>query len=151
MNIKLIAKDSYKFFINRYFFKDIDLDQKEKVIDFVKDIILQKRKILNLRGFYKVLVYINKKVGIFIEMTKIEDSNYFNNLDLRVIVNNESEIYYETDDYFKIANCKEIRYLDGKFYCLVDDLVDKILEKIEFGRFIYGEELLKVLASSVIL
>ena len=35
MNIKLNAKDSYKFFINKYFFKDINVDEKEQIVDLV--------------------------------------------------------------------------------------------------------------------
>ena len=150
MNIKLTSKDTYKFYINKLLFKG-DLNDKEQIIDFVKQIILKKRKSLNLRGFYKVLVYVNKEIGLFIDMTKLEDSSYFNNLDLRVIVNNPSDIYFETEDYFLISDYKDIRYYNGKYYTLVDDCFDKIMEKIEFGRFIYGEEVINVLANSTIL
>ena len=150
MNIKQISKDNYKIFIDKFYFVT-DLDEKEQIIDFVKDIIMKKRKILNLRGFYKVLVYVNKKIGMFLDMIKLEDSSYFNNLDLRVIVNCDSEIYFETEDYFFIANGKDIRYLDGKFYLLVDDSFMEKIENEEFGRFIYGEDVINVLANGVIL
>lgn len=150
MNIKQVAKDNYKIFINKLFFKG-SFDEKENIIDFVKDIILKKRKVLNLRGFYKVLVYVNKKIGMFIDMVKLEDSSYFNNLDLRVIVNNDSEVYFETEDYFFIADGKDIRYLDGKFYLLVDEFFQEKIENEEFGRFIYGEDVINVLANGVIL
>lgn len=151
MNIKLNAKDSYKFFINKYFFKDINVDEKEQIVDFVKEVVLKKRKILNLRGFYKVIVYVNKKVGIFIDITKLEDSSYFNNLDLRVIVNSNSEVYFETEDYFLIEKAKEKYFYNNKFYALIDEEFDNILERVEFGRFIYGEEVINVLANGVIL
>ena len=150
MNIKQVAKDNYKIFINKLFFKG-SFDEKENIIDFVKDIILKKRKVLNLRGFYKVLVYVNKKIGMFIDMVKLEDSSYFNNLDLRVIVNNDSEVYFETEDYFFIAEGKDIRYLDGKFYLLVDEFFQEKIENEEFGRFIYGEDVINVLANGIIL
>lgn len=150
MNIKQIAKDNYKIFINKLIFNG-DLKEKESIIDFVKEFILKKRKVLNLRGFYKVLVYVNKNIGMFIDMVKLEDSSYFNNLDLRVIVNNDSEVYFETEDYFLIANGKDIRYLDGKFYLLVDEFFYKIIRNEEFGRFIYGEDAINVLANGMIL
>ncbi len=149
MNIKLLSSDNYTFFINKLFIKEQLLD-KESIIDYVKKIILNKRKALNLRGFYKVVVYYNKNIGIFMETFKLEDSCYFNNLDLKVIVNTDSEIYFEVEDYFLIKDCKEIRYLNGKYYVEVDNLT-KIIKIIEFGRFIYGQEVNNVLAKSIVI
>lgn len=151
MNIKLLTKDNYRIFINKHFFKELDMSEKEQIVDFVKTVILQKRKSLNLRGFYKVLVYLNKKVGMFIELSKLEDSSYFNNLDLRVIVNNDSEIYFETEDYFLIQNCKDVRFFNGNFYALLNDDIDNILKIIEFGRLIYGEDVINLLANGIVL
>lgn len=150
MKIEALTKDNYRFFINKLLIK-INLENKEDIIDYVKEIILKKKKTLNLRGFYKVIVYVNKKCGLFMELVKLEDSNYFNNLDLRVIVNLEADVYFETEDFFLIKKALEIRYNAGLFYCLVDDSFDEKFEKAEFGKYIFGDDVINMLAKSIIL
>ena len=63
----------------------------------------------------------------------------------------DEEYYFETDDYDVIKECNDIRYMDGLFYCVVDDSFDRILEKVEFGRFIYGKEVINLLNNSKVL
>ena len=46
----------------------------------------------------------------------------------------------ETDDYEVIEKCNDKRYKDGRFYCIVDDSFNSVLEKVEFGNFIYGKD-----------
>ena len=64
---------------------------------------------------------------------------------------NDDNFYFETEDYDLIRNCNDKRYKDGLFYCVVDNDFDKILEKVEFGRFIYGKEVINLLNNSQIL
>lgn len=151
MKIEMKSKTDYMIYLNKIYLKNKELNDKEEIIELVKKILIKKKKYLNLRGFYKVVVYVNQKIGIFIEVSKIEDSSYLDNLDMRVIINKEADIYFEVDDYFVVEQCKEIRYKEGKFYCLIDDYFDDILEKVEFGRFIYGDDVINLLNNSVIL
>ena len=62
-------------------------------------------------------------------------------LDLKIIIENEEEVYFKTEDYFLIKELNSIKYNDKYYYGLVDDSFDKILEKVEFGEFIFGERL----------
>ena len=106
---------------------------------------------LNLRGFYKLKVYLNSKIGIFLDVNKLDDIDLTNNLDLRILVLDDVDFYFETDDYDVIKNCNDKRYKDGHFYCIVDDSFDELLEKVEFGRFIYGKEVINLLNNSLVL
>ena len=140
LRIESYGKNDYKIFINSSYTKDLDYLNKDEVIGFIKLFILKLKNKLSLRGFYKIRVYPKNKIGIFLDITKLDDIDLSNNLDLRVMIRYDEEYYFETDDYDVIKECNDIRYMDGLFYCVVDDSFDRILEKVEFGRFIYGKE-----------
>ena len=105
----------------------------------LKEVIIRLKVYLNLDGFYKVL-YTNKKIGCLIKLVKLEDSFYKNTLDLKM-EEVEYEVYFKTTDYFIIMDCSNIKYLDGIYYALVDDSFDKIIEKVEFGDFVFGYDI----------
>ena len=69
------------------YISNIDLNSKENIISFVKKVIIKYHKRLNMKGFYKVIIYVNEKVGLFIDICKIDDSLYRSSLDLKIIVN----------------------------------------------------------------
>ena len=128
MKIERINDTDYKI----YYYKDIG---DSSLYDEVKEIIKSIQKRLKLKGFYKVLV-INKNIGLFIELKRIEDSFYKNTLDLKIEIK-DLDVYYKTTDYFVIKDMPDIRYKDGMYYCKVDDSFDEILEKVEFGDFVF--------------
>ena len=132
MKIDKIGPNDYQLYI----FKD----NKELSEQEVRELLKKLQDKLKLKGFYRVIVC-NKKIGTFIELLKIEDSYYKRVLDLKIIIENEEEVYFKTDDYFLIKELNSIKYNDKYYYGLVDDSFDKILEKVEFGEFIFGERL----------
>lgn len=151
MRIESCGKDDFSIFINDGLIKDVIYESKDELIKFIKDFILKIRNKLGMRGFYKIRVYPQEKIGVFLDVLKLDDIDLTNNLDLRVIIMNDDKFYYETDEYERIENCNDKRYMDGLFYCVVDDSFDKILEKVEFGRFIYGKDVINLLNNSLIL
>lgn len=151
MKIESSGKNDFSIFINKEYVNDEVSLIREDLIKFIKDFILKIKYKLNLRGFYKIRVYSKERVGIFLDLTKLDDIDLSNNLDLRIIIMNDEDIYFETDDYDIVKNCNDKRYMDGHFYCVVDDYFDKLLEKVEFGKFIYGKEVINLLNNSVIL
>lgn len=151
MKIEISGKNNYNIFVNRNYVNDIDFSSKEELVKFIKKFILSIRSQLNLRGFYKVKVFPHEQVGMFVELIKLDELEFSNNLDLRVIVYLNEKIFFETDDYFVIEKCNEKRYLDGKFFCIVDDYFDSLLSKVEFGRFIYGKEVINLLNKGKVL
>ena len=83
MRIEINSADKIFIFIN---ILNVSSTEKSDLIDTVKDIIIKYRNRLKLRGFYKVKVYVNERVGLFIDLCKIDDIDYSNALDLRVLV-----------------------------------------------------------------
>lgn len=132
MKIDKIGPNDYQLYIYKY---NKELSEQE-----VRELLKKLQDKLKLKGFYRVIVC-NKKIGTFIELLKIEDSYYKRVLDLKIIIENEEEVYFKTENYFLIKELNSIKYNDKYYYGLVDDSFDKILEKVEFGEFIFGERL----------
>lgn len=151
MKIEVIGKNSYRIFVNVLYLKDVNFENRDDVNRIVKEFIKKQKKRLNLHGFYKVKVFLNKEVGVFLEINQLEELEFSNSLDLRIIVYPDEKFFFETDDYFIIKDYTDIRYLDGKFYCLLNDSCSDILKIVEFGRFIYGNEVVRLLNRSLIL
>lgn len=147
MKIEFISNDSFSIFINKNYFKNVDYSDKECIIEVVKNLILKIKSKLNMCGFYKVKVYVNKKVGLFLDVIKIENIEFSNNVDLRVIVGLDEDIFYELDDILFLSRDIPIRKLNDKFYVNVND-IDNIYDILELGRYVYGDELRDVLNKS---
>lgn len=150
MRIEKIDFDNYNIFLNSNYLKKVDLCDKEEISKYIKNFILSINYKLNINGFYKIIVYCNKKVGIFLKLIKMEDCSYTNSLDFRIIVNINSDFYFKTSDYFNISNFNLVRHYDNNYYCLISDDFNTI-NLCEWGNYIYGDELLKMLNNSSIL
>ena len=116
---------------------DCDYSDKKSVGEFVKDYLVHYSKYLDLSGFYKVKVYCNEMVGLFLEINCLEKSDD-NKLDLRILVFLNEDVMMSYSDYF-IFNC-DCYYCDGLFYT---DVVDKV-NLLDFCCFIYGDKVLEV-------
>lgn len=151
MKIEVCGKDNYNVFVNRIYVQELNFSDKEELIKFIKKFILKIKNKLCLRGFYKIKVFPQQKIGLFLEIIKLDDMDLSDNLDLRVVIMQDEKFFYEVDDYDLISRYNEKRYFDGHFYCVVDDEFDNIIEKSEFGRFIYGKEVINLLYKGLIL
>ena len=81
-----------------------------------------------MKGFYKVKVHVGEDIGLFIDIYKIDDIEYSNSLDLRILIFYDDTFYFETVDYFVIENVDIVRYFITKYYCLsCDVLVDRFI------------------------
>lgn len=129
MKIERVNNTDYKI----YYYRDI-IEEKD-----IKELIKKIQKRLKLNGLYKVIV-IKKKIGLFLELKRLEDTFYRNTLDLKIEVR-DSNVYFKTTDYFIIKDLSLVKYKDGIYYCIVDDSFDGILEKVEFGDFIFGNDI----------
>ena len=147
MRVEILSDGEISIFVSSSYKGICDCYEKEKLVEVVKDIVKKLKRKLKLKGFYKLKVFFNKVVGIFIRAIKIDEVEYSSVLDLRVIVYTDEDIYFETDDYFKIKDVKNVRFYNDKFYCLVDDILN-IYKVVDWGRFIYGEEVLDMLDNS---
>ena len=142
MKIELVSDNSFTIFINNKYIKSIDYDDKNEIVDVVKDIIFKFKDKLNLRGFYKVKVFVNSKLGLFLNIIKIEDMEFSNSIDLRVIVCMNEKIYFKTAYYEVIPENIKTKFIKNYFYIDVDD-IDNVFDILEFGKFVYGDTLYK--------
>ena len=78
MKVEKINDDLINIYFNPFYFKDIDLNNKLELIEVIKDLIkkAESRYKLFLSGFYKIKVYPNKKLGVFLNIIKIDDNEF---------------------------------------------------------------------------
>lgn len=150
MKIETYGKENFSIFINSCYIKKDIYNDKDSLVKYIKDYLFKMRNRLNLRGFYKVRVYYKIGIGVFMDINKLDDLDLANNLDLRIIITDD-DIYFETDDYFLIGKFNDKRFMNNKFYCIVDDKFGDITYFSELGRFIYGKEVVNLLNNSKIL
>lgn len=137
LRIEKLGNQKFLIFVNSSYLANISVD-KEAVIELVKSLLLKLRYRLFLRGFYKVKVYLHSKLGFFIELVQLEDTDYYG-LDFRVLVYLDEKFYFKTQNYFSLPDCDKY-YMDGYYYCDADN-IPNINEVVEFGSFIYGKDL----------
>ncbi len=147
MKIEKDIYNNYYIYMSNLYFNFSNYDKK-KIVEEIKKIINQLKNKLNLKQFYKVKVYLNEKLGTFLDIIKLDDLDYSDTLDLRIIVLYDEKIYFETDNFFILKNLKNIKFFNDKYYCLVDDILN-INDVVDFGRFIYGLELRNVLSKAI--
>lgn len=133
--------------------KDIELI-KSNPESFFKNIflILKNKYKFKLEGLYKVELFPCSNYGIIIEIEKvIEDfyHNYIDGVDLKIKINDESDILFEIDDPLLIKDTKDVAVFkkDDKFYLMyLDKISNKELYKIlEHSNLIYGEKCLEII------
>ena len=140
MKIEII-EDGYKLFIQNIYFKDINWNDKESVIDRIKEIInkIKKRYNLKIKGLYRVKVYPNK-AGVLIYILLLDEDNYSNiDLDLRIVIIFNKDIYLKVEDSsFLMDNNLPYIYKDS-YYINVEniDIIDKY---IEYGTLVLEDE-----------
>ena len=121
--------------------KDIDLDNLDM---YMKELIIKLRRKYrkDIYGFYKVDVYVKDKIGMIIDFNLEEEIDFFKDLvDLKVVVHEDVDVFLKFSDYFLFDN-KKVYFFEGEYYVDIDDLSDEeFLEKLEFCKVIYGEEL----------
>ena len=121
--------------------KDIDLNNLDM---YMKELIIKLRRKYrkDIYGFYRVDVYEKDKIGMIIDFNLEEEIDFFKDLvDLKVVVHEDVDVFLKFSDYFLFDN-KKVYFFEGEYYVDIDDLSDEeFLEKLEFCKVIYGEEL----------
>lgn len=139
MRIEKVGMKQFLIFVNNLYYQNLEFT-KDNLITFTKDLLLKLKNRLFLQGFYKVKVYVNKNLGLFLEILELERFEYENNLDFKIIIYLEEKIYFKTKDYFILPQNTTV-YWDKNFYYCDVDLVSNINSLVEFGEFIYGKSL----------
>ncbi|MBQ7137063.1 MAG: hypothetical protein IJO43_03720 [Bacilli bacterium] len=143
MKVEIIDDDYYKVFINGLYTKEIDINNKDELGKYVKDIILKLRKIYNiiLQGLYEVRVYYIRFIGIILEISNI-DKYLSKTVDLKIIVHNDEEIFLKIFRYELINHYNHLKYYNNCFYFDINDLKEEdVYRLIESTNIVYGDEL----------
>lgn len=144
MKIERTSDTDFKIYV---YADIIDSDDLLKGIGrFVKSL----KKKLHLIGFYKILVCKNS-LGIFIILEKLEDSYYKGALDLKIVILDDLDVYFKTDDYFMVSEYQNIRFFNHNYYVLVDDNFSSIYDRIEFGDLVFGYDISKLLENCMVI
>ena len=131
MKIERINSKDYWIFIN--FFPV----RQDFLLEDVKTLFLSFQKILSLKGFYKVFVYM-KSVGTFFHVLYVDDSFYKDHIDLKVELK-EDELYFVTEDYSIVKDFSSIFFYHDKYYVPIEETLDLI--KMEFGYYCLKNQL----------
>lgn len=137
MNLEIID-DKYVLFVNNYNFSDYD---EKELSSFLKDVFLLLSDVysINLYGYFLVDIYIDKKVGIYVEISKIDSCiSYSKKIDTKVSLIIDS-FYLKTKDLSKIIGYRPIYCLDNYYFVSTED-VDNIFDIIEYCEIVYKRE-----------
>lgn len=148
MYVEEIKEDSYHIYINNKYFTFSNWNDKEEISKNVKELVFKLDQIyhLQLSGFYKMKIYLNKLLGMMIEMEKLEDFGIkIKTIDLKIVIYLNNDFLIRVNDIEMIKNCPEIYMLDDLYYGKIEGLSEKeILFLTEWGTFIYGDELERI-------
>lgn len=143
MRVDSFNEDYYFIYINNIWTKDIDFNSKEEIISIVKEMIIKVQELYSflLKGFYSVDIYSNQKVGLFLEIEKLDDIDYGNTIDLKILVHMNQTMYLKMDNFDYIPDGITVLY-DGNYYYINIDKID-FINMVEYGDIVYGEKVEK--------
>lgn len=149
MSVELVNDDDLDIYVNPYNFNDIICYDKDTILSYIKEFILKinNRYKLNLSGFYKIKAYFSSKVGLFLNVIKIDDNEFNNEADFRIILFQNEKFLFETDDYDVIKDTPNKKYYKNKFYVDIDDIYN-VNNLIDMGKIVYGDEAKQILMCS---
>lgn len=144
--MKVLRDEDGNFIIYLFHLKNEEsLEEKQEIIKLVKETVLKANKMyhLNLKGFYKVRVYMNKKVGLVIEIINVDDISISNAIDLRVLVYFDQDFYIGVDNFDFLPAHKKVTFVDNKYYIDVNTLSEReLFSLLELGEVIYKIDLI---------
>lgn len=144
MRLECQAEDHYLVFVNNQYFAFLDWDDKEEISKNVKSLVLKLNQFyhLSLSGFYKMKIYLNKQIGMMIEIEKLEDFGIrMKTVDLQIVIYLNTDFLIKVKDFEKLKHCSKIYSLDDVYYGDITELSnEEILLLTEWGTFVYGNE-----------
>ena len=127
--------------ISNKYLKDNKWDNKDEIDIFLEKVInnLKKHYNVKLNGFYKIKIYPNN-ICIYIEMIKLDDDNYDSNeIDYRVVVIFNKDIYFKYEDYSLIDN-ENIFLYDNNYY-INTNYIDDYIYYAEMGELVFIDDI----------
>ncbi|MGI6329692.1 MAG: hypothetical protein ACOXZR_02385 [Bacilli bacterium] len=152
MKISFFDNEKFVLYLNKYYIKDLKLDDEKEMEIYFKKLFLRLKNNykLKLGGYYNIKIYSNKRYGLVIEVEKLI-SEYFkvygNNVEMRIAIILDNLFLYEIEDYFFIKEIKKylknVYYKDLKYYLEIDEEIDEKTYSflLENSKVVYGETL----------
>ena len=153
MKLEYYNINDFIIYLNNDYIKKYNLKLEENLQENFKKLLKKLKYLYNLElyGYYKINVYINKYYGIIIELFK-EDDEYIkifgDSLDLKILFKNDAKVYYEIEEYNKYNLDKyNIYYYNNKFYIeiIYNNNIKEYLNLLESSKIIYGTQLEKII------
>lgn len=129
-----VLDDKYLYFTcDIKLFDDLTSIDENKISLFLKEVFLSINEIysVELFGYYKVDIYIDEKIGAFVEIEKLDDFvSYSKKIDTKVSIL-VRDFYLKTNDLSLIYKYKSIYKVDDYYYVSTKD-VDDVLNLLDF-------------------
>lgn len=144
MKLEEVDLNKYIIFLNYNLICSFNSENEDSIRDFLKKLFVKLMKIykIKLGGYYQVDIYLDCKIGMFIELEQLDDySNLSKSVDLKITIDKKS-FYLKFKDLEMLDKYKKIYIKDDGVYIKSDEIKNSdILKLIEFGKVIYKEEL----------
>ncbi|MDD6878849.1 MAG: hypothetical protein PUD59_01280 [bacterium] len=142
MKVYEINEDNYKVYINEIILKNYDLSKESDLEKLLKKILLNIKKQYNMysKGFYSVEIYVNDKIGAYIEFNRIDIFFSPSDIDLKIKIIFNSSFYFKTSDYEIVKNYDDIYFYNDNFYINIDSIDNNIITLIEYGEIFFDKE-----------
>lgn len=143
MRICEISDDIYKIFLNDLEIKNVNASSQRSLECTIRKIILKLKSKYGivLSGTYDVSIFINEKVGAYIEMEKLNTFLFKEkDIDLRIKIIFNSKFYFKTSDYDVIKYNNNIYFYNNEYYVDASS-IDNFNDYLEFGSIIYDRNL----------
>jgi len=139
----------FSVYINNLYLKLQDWDDKEEITKNIKQILLKLHHFyhLELQGFYKMTIFVNRKVGLFLLVECLEDEDFnFPTVDLRLVIYLSHPFYLCVEDVDMLEEDVDLYFYKGKCYLRLDEMRNdqQILSLLEYGNLVCGELSLEI-------
>lgn len=116
----------------------LSFDDTNKLTKEIKSIFVKLIKVYNLdlNGYLKVEVYCNKYYGYILVLENIYKDDDFVTIDLKLEINDDSDFYFKTNDYFILENYKNV-YFDGRNFYINIKYIENLIKIIEYGEIVF--------------
>ena len=147
LRIELLSEDSFNIYLNKFYFKELELTNKLDLELYFKSLFLKLKKKYNMKMecFYIIDVYKDKYYEMVLKIKK-EDFSYFddNTVDMRIRIKDKT-FYYQLLD---IDNLKLFNSF-GYIYQNKDKLYLKINKNLNYYYLGLLEENSKIIFDNI--
>jgi hypothetical protein len=158
MKIQTPNNDLTVIYLNKYYLKDFDYNDKTSVEKYLKKLIFNLKKNYNfsINGFYNLNIYTNKDYGMIVDINRIDEDFLFNNIiDMKVVFHFNNDFLYEIDDYYlknQIIYQGNIYFYNNKYYLNIINIDELNLTKLlEFSNIIYNDKIKDILSDGILI